>query len=824
MWQCQWEKMKKQRQDIKDFVQSLSLTTPINPQDAFFGGRTGATTLYHRVDPTQREQIRYVDGTSEYPWVNKYGEYPVGHPTIYLEPENQDLNAYYGLMKIDILPPIHRFNPVLPYRQNFGPSSKLTFPLCRSCVEEESIKPIEDRNYICIHSDEERMLRGTWCTPEMHKAIAMGYRLIKIHERQHGRDGYEWRCLKKGCDGMASMRRNSPVRTHRASKIHGGESSEIIKTGLDHILPIQSRRVHSTEPPWIASTLKDLIQARQRALSRGDNQQFRGLRNRVNRERKACRAKHFQAKVEHLKECRPSAWWDEIKKLSGSSPAFTERSYVTKSLQHLYEPSDDISLANTINKAFLLPMQCFSPLPADFFIIPSDSATQQPALVESNESVYNKLTKLNRSKAHGPDGIPGSVLKENSDLLAAPIGDILNLSYREGRLPHSWKEGDVVSVPKQRPVQHINKHLRPISLTPILSKIAEEYVVYTYVKPAVLSKIDPQQFGTVPKSSTTHALISIIHSWAKSTDGNGSTTRVVLFDFRKAFNLIDHHVLARKLSSYDIPRPILRWIMDFSTNRKQRIKLSRDCFSEWEAVPAGVPQGTKLGPWLFLIMINNLSVADTIIWKYVDDTTLVESVLKNGPSYLQLRVNELVKQSEVDGFQFNESKCKELRISFSRSGGVSITAPVYISEIAPWCIRGRLVTVYSLFLAGAELVAAIIDGISSPYKKTGWRFMFGLAAVPSAIMFLGCLWLPESPSWLVSRGTCEDARKVLVRLRGTTDVNEELQAIQTVCKEEESFDKKSRFYEMLTTSSTREALLVGCMLITMQELSGINIV
>ncbi|PFX16033.1 putative metabolite transport protein YwtG, partial [Stylophora pistillata] len=75
--------------------------------------------------------------------------------------------------------------------------------------------------------------------------------------------------------------------------------------------------------------------------------------------------------------------------------------------------------------------------------------------------------------------------------------------------------------------------------------------------------------------------------------------------------------------------------------------------------------------------------------------------------------------------------------------------------------------------------------------------MFGLAAVPSAIMFLGCLWLPESPSWLVSRGACEDAREVLVRLRGTTDVNEELQAIQTVCKEEESFDKKSSTVQLL---------------------------
>ena len=122
------------------------------------------------------------------------------------------------------------------------------------------------------------------------------------------------------------------------------------------------------------------------------------------------------------------------------------------------------------------------------------------------------------------------------------------------------------------------------------------------------------------------------HSWAKSTDGNGSTTRVVLFDFRKAFDLIDHHVLAQELSSYDISRSISCWIIDFLIDRKQRIKLSRDCFSEWEAVPAGSQFRPLWDPWLFLIMINDLSVADTTLWKYVDDTTLVESVNQSGIS------------------------------------------------------------------------------------------------------------------------------------------------------------------------------------------------
>ena len=85
--------------------------------------------------------------------------------------------------------------------------------------------------------------------------------------------------------------------------------------------------------------------------------------------------------------------------------------------------------------------------------------------------------------------------------------DVSNCSYSEARLPQSWKEADIVPVSKQAPADDVNKHLRPISLTPVLSKLTE---VDRYVKPAVLSKVDPRiKFGTVPDSSTSEALVSI---------------------------------------------------------------------------------------------------------------------------------------------------------------------------------------------------------------------------------------------------------------------------------------------------------------------------
>jgi hypothetical protein len=116
----------------------------------------------------------------------------------------------------------------------------------------------------------------------------------------------------------------------------------------------------------------------------------------------------------------------------------------------------------------------------------------------SEFSVNKKLSTLNPTKATGPDGIRSWLLKDNADIFAAPVSNILNRSFLEARLPSSWKFANVSPIPKQKPILDVNSHLRPISLTPILSKVAEDFVVEEFVKPAVLKKVDPNQFGTIP--------------------------------------------------------------------------------------------------------------------------------------------------------------------------------------------------------------------------------------------------------------------------------------------------------------------------------------
>lgn len=183
MWECNFLKLCKQEQQILEYTEHhpLLVKTPLNPRDAFYGGRTETIKSYYAVknsvDDDDAEQIRYKDFCSLYPWVCKYGKFPVGHPDVYvghsvclplLSSSTTD-----GLVKCTILPLRTLYHPVLPLKLR----DKLLFTLCYACGR----KPSEER-LECSHNESERALTGTWVLDEVRKAIEMGYEILEIHE------------------------------------------------------------------------------------------------------------------------------------------------------------------------------------------------------------------------------------------------------------------------------------------------------------------------------------------------------------------------------------------------------------------------------------------------------------------------------------------------------------------------------------------------------------------------------------------------------------------------------------------------------------------
>ena len=180
-------------------------------------------------------------------------------------------------------------------------------------------------------------------------------------------------------------------------------------------------------------------------------------------------------------------------------------------------------------------------------------------------------------------------------LLAAPVTSIFNSSIREGKLPGLWKTATVVPVPKKHPPGSPEGDIRPISLTPLLAKVFEA-IVLNWVDDVITPQIDERLFGGLSGTGTTDALVEMVHTWYEASDQSDTFVRVLLVDYSKAFDHINHEILIAKLCG--IPAHLVRWMAAFLIDRQQCVNIG-DTVSNISYPNGVVPRGTLSGPRTF---------------------------------------------------------------------------------------------------------------------------------------------------------------------------------------------------------------------------------
>ena len=279
--------------------------------------------------------------------------------------------------------------------------------------------------------------------------------------------------------------------------------------------------------------------------------------------------------------------------------------------------------------------------------------TQIDNVVFTPEIVTRILKTLNGSTSIGPDGIPNVLLKKCAHSLALPLCHIFDVSVRTCKLPHEWKTTLITPIHKKGPTS-LPTNYRPISLTCTCCRVMER-IVNKNILAFLLNNglIKKQQHGFLESKSTCTNLLECVYDWTIALQSKKSVD-VVYFDYQKAFDSVSHPKLLQKIQCYGITNNLLLSLSDFLLNRTQRVRVN-EILSE----PRPVPQGSVLGPTLFLIFINdivdNITKASVSTKLFADDIKLYAYSESN--QHLQDAITELTHWSDRWQLRLTSDKC-----------------------------------------------------------------------------------------------------------------------------------------------------------------------
>uniref|UniRef100_A0A3B3HBJ0 ribonuclease H n=1 Tax=Oryzias latipes TaxID=8090 RepID=A0A3B3HBJ0_ORYLA len=393
--------------------------------------------------------------------------------------------------------------------------------------------------------------------------------------------------------------------------------------------PIRRFRVKGRENPWFTPELSDTIHMRNLAWARarkGDSSvdwtAFRQLRNKCTSLIKKAKSDYYlSVTTDNLNN--PSKFWKVIKSLFLIKSPQTLPTFVLKDSVPVL---DKVDMLNCFNKHFITSGDLFNQKGAalntpctDPPLFPGDSFNFTLFTVQQ---VHKALRMLDPRKHPGPDSIEPFFLKAAADFVAQPLTVLFNLSIQSGEIPAIWKSAFVRPVLKGGDPAVLSNY-RPISNLCVLSKILESLVSDQLKDYLTINELlSMLQSGFRKKHSIITAATKVVNDILLALDKKQHCA-LLFFDLSKAFDTVDHGVLMHRLSCFGFSNTVLSWFRNYLNERTQCVKCD-GLSSEFLNVHRGVPQGSILGPLLFILYINELGqdLQDANIHLYADDTII----------------------------------------------------------------------------------------------------------------------------------------------------------------------------------------------------------
>lgn len=438
--------------------------------------------------------------------------------------------------------------------------------------------------------------------------------------------------------------------------------SKLLDLVEKYIPSIDSTRLKKRKKPWMTSAILRLRKRRRRAFIRYKRtksdthlQKLSEITHEYDLNVRSAKAQYFE-KLSDCMKTNSKLFWKYIKNC-GSDPVG-----ISEIVQNGQVISDDAEKATCLNNYF---QSVFLAKCSYQSISYTSGVPEMPPVEFSVSGIETLLQNIDETKASGPDGISPRVLKRCAQAISPYLYLIYTQSLATSVLPDDWKVAHVVPIHKGGPKKDVSNY-RPISLTSILCKIIE-HVFYSQIVSHLNANnlIISEQHGFCKGLSCTTQLAEFFHELVSGIDERRQTDCIFL-DFRKAFDTVSHSLLLQKLKIFNLDSTVIRWIESYLSQRRQCVVLNGKQ-SDYVDVTSGVPQGSVLGPLLFLIYINDISSQITSrIRLFADDCVLYRSITSEHDAE-QLQSDLVRVENWCCKWKMNLNPKKCVHLSFTRS-------------------------------------------------------------------------------------------------------------------------------------------------------------